>query len=192
MSGSRRARIQGEHFRHQIARGDVALVLHRAGVLIFDLGAALFQLCHAHRHALQQVYRLEAGDDYRHFVFRNERPVLVDTHDRAHMARRQKSLHEIVAGRNYCLDGGWNAYVRRNNGKVGELEARGLTHRCRGSRRRRFKPHRKEHHLAQRLATRKVERIERRINDTHVSADRARVEKVAGRAGHTEHVPERT
>ena len=182
---------EGEHFRHQIARGDVALVPHRAGVLIFDLGAALFELRHTHRHALQQVHRLKAGDDYRHFEFLHERPVLVDTHDRAHVARRQKSLHAIVVGGKYRLDSGRNAHVRDNNGKIGDLEARGLMHSHCGGRRGGFKAHGKEHHLARGFAAREVERIERRINHTHIGADGARVEKIAGRAGHAEHVAER-
>ncbi len=46
----------------------VALGPNAAGVLVLDLVPALFQLLHAMQHALQNIDRLETGDDDRHAV----------------------------------------------------------------------------------------------------------------------------
>jgi hypothetical protein len=58
-----------ENFLDQILRRLVAFAAHGAAVLVFHFGAAGFKLLHRHQHALQNVQRLEAGDDNRHAVF---------------------------------------------------------------------------------------------------------------------------
>ena len=61
-----RARHHLEHLGDQRLRGPVALLADHARVLVLDLGAALLELLHAQVDALQDVERLEAGDDDRH------------------------------------------------------------------------------------------------------------------------------
>ena len=71
----------------------------RRGVLVLDLRAPLLELLHAHVDALQDVERLEAGDDDRHAILRGQRLVLRVAHDRADVTGGEKTLHAVVRRR---------------------------------------------------------------------------------------------
>ena len=62
--------------------------------------------------------------------------------------------------------------------------------RDRGRRRRRLEADREEDHLAVGVATRELERVERRIDHAHVGTARLRLEQRAAAAGHAQHVAE--
>ena len=99
-AGSRRCRAtcaarSRNTSRDQLLRRHVALAAHRARVLVLDLGAAFLELLDAHVDALQDVERLEAGDDDRHAVLRRERLVLGVAHHRADVAGREEALHAV-------------------------------------------------------------------------------------------------
>jgi len=63
------ARDDLENLANQLLRRLVAFAAHGAGILVFNLGAAGFELLHHHQHALQNIQRLETGDDNRHVIF---------------------------------------------------------------------------------------------------------------------------
>ena len=71
----------------------VARLGHDPRVLILDLRPALLELREAHVDALQEVERLEAGDDDRHAVAGGDREVLAVAHHGADVAGREESLH---------------------------------------------------------------------------------------------------
>ena len=83
-------------FADQFLRRLIAFAADRAAVLVFHLGAAGFQLLHAHQHALQNVQRLKAGDDNRHVIFRREGQIFLEAHHRADVAGGEKTLHAAV------------------------------------------------------------------------------------------------
>ena len=66
------------------------------GVLVFHFRAAGFELLHRHQNALQNVQRLETGDDNRHAVFFHQRKIFLVAHHRADVAGGEKRLHAAV------------------------------------------------------------------------------------------------
>ena len=94
------------HLRSQTSKADqiepprrgVAVPAHHAGVLVLDARQTVLQTLDGAQDAVEQVHRLEAGDDDRHAIVGGERLVLAVAHDRAHVARPEKALH-AVAGR---------------------------------------------------------------------------------------------
>src|SRR5574341_99947 len=83
---------QLEYLRDEILRRLVAVTAHRAHVLVFDLVPSLFELVYREQHALENVQRLEPGDDDRDLVLRRDRLVLGPSHDRADVTGREESL----------------------------------------------------------------------------------------------------
>src|SRR3569833_1416046 len=65
----------------QILRGTIPGVADGTGVLVLDFRAALLQLRHAHRDALQHIERFESGDDDWNLVLLGDREVLLNAHD---------------------------------------------------------------------------------------------------------------
>ena len=86
------ARAHLEHGQHLLLGERDALAGHGAGVLVLDLVPALLELADRHPDALEQVERLEAGDDDRHAVLGGDRLVLGPAHDRADVAGGQEPL----------------------------------------------------------------------------------------------------
>src|SRR5579884_2360728 len=73
------------YFRDRPQRRGIARVRNDAGVLVLDLAAAFGELLQNHPDRLQDVERLEAGDD--------ERPVVVLRHE---LERRRADDHRDV------------------------------------------------------------------------------------------------
>lgn len=86
----------GEHILEHRFRCGVALRGDGTGVSIFDLVSTRFQLQHRLSDALQQIQRLESGDDDRDLVLLGQRRVLRRSHHTAHMPGRQKCLHAAL------------------------------------------------------------------------------------------------
>ena len=78
----------------------------RAHVLVFGLGAAFFELRHQHRDGLDQIHRLESAHHDGDPVLLAERLVFPIAHHRAHVARRNESLHAIGGRFEQQADGG--------------------------------------------------------------------------------------
>ena len=113
------ARDHGEHLGEQVPGGDVPFPPHRAGVLVLDLRPALLELEHAHVNALQDIERLESGDDDRDLVVSGDGLVLGVAHDRADVARGEEPLHPVVPGPEDRLHRRRDEDVRDEDGEVG-------------------------------------------------------------------------
>ena len=84
-----------EDLVHQILGDAIAIATNDSWVLVFDLRFAGFELADCHQRSFQNIDRLEAGDDDRHFVTRRDRLVFAITHHGTNMPGPEKSLHAI-------------------------------------------------------------------------------------------------
>jgi hypothetical protein len=76
--------------------GRLPLAGHRARVLVLHAPAALLQRLQRQVDALQQVERLEAGDDDGRAVLLGQRLVFPVAHHRADVAGGQEALHQVL------------------------------------------------------------------------------------------------
>ncbi len=95
-----------EHLLDEGLRLGVALPLDRAGVLVLDLVASRLELLDEHVDPLEEVERLEAGDDDGDMILRRQRLVLSVAGDGADVPRRQEALHAVVGRGGDRLHGG--------------------------------------------------------------------------------------
>ena len=140
---------------HQRLRRLVARLGDHARVLVLDLGPALFQLLQAEVDALQQVERLEAGDDDRHAVALGDRHVLRVAHHRADVSGGEEPLHAARRRGEDRLERGRHEHVRDEDAEVGDPVAPRLVHRHRVGRRGRLEADGEEHHLPARVVARR-------------------------------------
>src|SRR5215471_14647840 len=73
-------------------RGAIANACDDAGILVFDFAAPRVQLLEQHPHRLQDVERLEAGDDYRLAVVARDEIVRLDADHHADVTRSEESV----------------------------------------------------------------------------------------------------
>ena len=137
-----------EDFEHALARGGVALAGHATHVLIFDFGAALFELANQHEDGFEQVERLEAADHEGDAEIAREFLVFGVAHDGADMSGSDEALHAVVGEAEQQADGGRHQDVRHQHGKIGEPFARGLPDGHGVGRGGGFEADREEDHLA--------------------------------------------
>src|SRR6185312_10654440 len=79
----------------QLLRGLVAIAIEHAGILVFDFRPPRFKLPQRHQRALQNVQRLEAGDNDRDLEAGADRLVFPVSHNGTDVSRPQKSLHPV-------------------------------------------------------------------------------------------------
>ena len=84
-----------EHLAHNLLRGQVAVCVHRARILILNLGAAFFELRHQHEDRFEQIQRLESAHHHRHPKFVHQRLIFAVPHHRADMAGSDEALHPV-------------------------------------------------------------------------------------------------
>src|SRR6266581_4914880 len=134
----------------QILRDPIAVPLHDARILVLNFMGSSFQLLDGHERALQDIDRLETGDDYGHTKAFCDRFVLAIAHDGANVTRTEKSLH-AVQRRLQDRSDGW-----------------------RGS----FETNREKHNFLVRVGARNFQAIDRRINNADVRATRFEDQKI--------------
>ena len=180
-----------KNLRHQLLRRNVSFPPHRPRVLVLHLVAAFFQLRHAHVNSLQQVKRLKPGHDDGDLVFLGQGLILLVTHYRAHVTRREESLHVVVGRPQDHFHRRRHQHVRHQHRVVLEAHLFCLKHRHRIRRRGRFKSDREEHHLLIGILGGNLHRIGRRVHNAHIAPGRLHAEQIAGRARHPQHVSKR-
>src|ERR1035437_73540 len=166
--------------------GAVAFAARGARVLVLHFVAAFFQLADGHENAVQNVERLETGNDDGDFVTLRNRQIFFIAHDGADMACGEKPLNDATFRRKQRLHRGRNEHVRNQKREVVEVVMIGLPrgHGVGGSRG--FEADGKENDLAVRMCLGKFQGVERRIDDANVGAFGLGVEQALRGAGHTQ------
>src|SRR5215471_863076 len=87
------------HFKHALhgrLRRAIPSVLYRARIGVLHFRAPFFQLAHQQPDRLQQIHRFESAHYYGHAKFACQLFVFAHAHHRAHMPRRDESLHAVA------------------------------------------------------------------------------------------------
>ena len=152
-----------------------------AAVGVLDFVAAGLELNDGAANAVEQIERLETGDDDGHAELLGERRIFPVAHHAAHVAGGEKCLH-LVAGRGHDgLDGGRNENVRDEHGEILEAAALGQmnAHGVGGGGG--FKADAEEDDLLVGILDGEIDGVERRIDDAHVAAGALDLKEVADR-----------
>lgn len=181
-----------EDLGHHLLRGLVALALDGARVGVLDLGPPGLELRDRAPDALEHVERFEARDHDRHLVFGRDRLVLPVAHDAADVPGRQECLDAVARRGEQGRDGRRDEHVRDEHREVRQAKLFGLEDghgvgRCRG-----LKADAEEHDLTVGVLARQFDGIERRVDDSHITAAAFDREQILTAPRHTQHVAERT
>ena len=177
-----------EDFEHAVAGSSVALAGDGAHVLVFDFGAALFELADEHEDGFQEVEGLEAAHHEGDAEIAGEFLVFGVTHHGANVSGSDKALHAVVGEAEQETDSGGDEDVRDENGKIGEAFAGGLPDgHCIGGRGG-FEAHGEEYHLTIGVLAGNGDGVHGGVGDAHVAAFGFHAEEIAGGAGNAEHV----
>ena len=107
------------------------------------------------------------------------------------MARREKALNAALGGIKQRLHGRRHAHMTDQQRKIPQPRLPRLPYRHRGGGCGGFEAHGKKHHFAVRMISGHLERIQGRIQRTHIAALGPRQQQVAARSRHPQHVTER-
>jgi hypothetical protein len=132
----------------------------------------------------QQIDRLESGHDDRHAVGSHQRLVGVVAHHRAHVPRRQKTLHAALGRGQQRFHCRLHADVGHDQAEVLQAQLGRLQHGQRRGRRRGLEADGKEDDLAIALAASQLDGVQRRIDRPHVAPCRARLQQAPSAARH--------
>src|SRR5579872_1409791 len=181
-----------EHATHDLLRRYVTNTPHRPRILVLYLGPAFLELFDDHVDTLQDVEGLETGYHDGNVMARGGPLVFLIPCDGANVAGSQEALYPVERRLEQCLDSRGHQHVRHQYGEVRHILAGRLKDGHRVGRRRGLEPHCKEDHLAIRVSHGELQRIERRVDDSHVSTLRLHAQEIAPRAGDAHHVAEGT
>ena len=109
-------------------------------------------------------------------------------HHRADVSRQQKSLHAAIRRTEDGVHGRRHAHVRNQNGIILQSQRARLEHAHHVGRGGGLEADREEDHLLVRVLARDLHRVQRRIDDAHLSARGFHREQVPVRAGDAQHV----
>ncbi len=179
-----------EDLLDELLRGPVAFPLHRPGVLVFHLRAAFLQLLDHHVDPLENVQGLEAGDHDGDLVLAGQRLVLPEPHHSADVAGGEKALHLIVGRREDGLHGRGHQHMGGQDGEIGKSLLFGLIDRHSVGRRGGLEAYSEEDHLPIRVGLGQLHRVQRGVDNAHVTAGGLHRKEVAGCARHPEHIAE--
>ena len=156
--------------------------------MIFEFGAAFFQLHDEHVDGFQEIDRFEATNDDGNAKLANEVLVIATANDGANVARGDETLHAILGMREQSADGGRHENVRNEQAEISQAEAFGLQngHGMCGSGG--LKTDGEENDFAVGESAREIHGVRRRVNDANVAAFGLDVEQIGFRAGYAEHV----
>jgi hypothetical protein len=140
-----------EDLPHDDIGGAIAGALHDPIVLIFHLGAAIFELPHYLQYPLEDVQGLEASDYDGHPVASADGLVFPAAHGRAHMAGAQKTLDTVVRRPKNRGHGWGDAHLGDEQGEVADAQLSGLPYGHGVGRGGGLEADDEEHHLAVRV-----------------------------------------
>ena len=92
--------------RHRAQRRRIAAFGNDAGILVFDFDATLFDLPQDHPDRLQDIERLEAGDDHRLAIESGDEVIRSGPDHHRDVARPEKTIEPEIGAVENCLDGG--------------------------------------------------------------------------------------
>ena len=111
-------RAKFKYFGHGAQRSAIPFPGNDALVLVFDFGLAVAQLAQQHHDGLQNVQRLEAGDDDR-FAFVLGNPIVGPAaDDRGNVAGADKAVEAHVRRIQNRADGGNDGDVIAEHGEI--------------------------------------------------------------------------
>ena len=164
---------------------------HHARVGVLDPARAGLELAHRGQHAVQEVERLEPGDDDGDPIARGQRLVVAVARDGADVAGCEEALdprrRDTTAAPSSA---GGTSTCATITAKLSTPSAARSLDRHRVGRGRRLEAHGEEHDAPVGVLPRDLQRVQRRVHDAHVAALGLHREQVLPRARHAEHVAE--
>src|SRR5664280_2855884 len=181
-----------KHLKNQFLRRLVPFPVQDARIFVLHFGAPSLELPDGHQYSLQNVQRLESGDDDGDLEARAERFVFPVSHDRAHVSRPQESLHPVKRRLQDRGNRGRHQNMGNQDGNVFHafLLRSPYQHGVRG--RGGLGTDGEEDDLLIGIGARNLQAIQRRVNNANVAALRLDGKQVAVRSRHAQHVAERT
>ena len=177
-----------EDFADELLRGQIAGLVEDARVLVFDDGAALFELLDGHQHALRMSSGSKPVTTMGALIARADGEVFAVAHDGADVAGAEESLHAIFRRGEDGFERGRDEHVRDQQRDVGHLLFAGAPgeHGIGGGGG--FEADGEEDDLFVGIGAGDLEAVQRRVDDAHVAAVGLDGEEVAIGAGHAQHV----
>jgi len=136
---------------------------------LFDFRAAFFQLHDEHADRFKKINRLETADDDGNLKFTHQLLVFAKANDRAHMARRNETLHAIPRRTQQGANRRRHQHVRREDAEILQAKPFSLQNRHSVGGSGGFESHSKENDFAIRLRARQLNRVRWRVHDAHIT-----------------------
>src|SRR5579862_2211200 len=179
-----------ENLFQQFLGREIPLKGDDAFISIIDPRFARFELQNGAANPFKNVERLKAGDDDRDTKTLGQRRILVVTHDTADVASGKEGLNRVSRRLHDCRNRGRHQDVRDQRREVlqsmlaCDMDGHGVCRSCC------LEAHAKKDDLFIWVLAGDLDGIERRINDSNVSALAANTKQIFLAAGNTQHVAE--